>query len=125
MGARIVQQAVDREVAPSHVLLWRLRVADFTRVAAIRVAPVAAEGCDFNGATGLEHDNHTEVSTHRQTARVETQDLLGGGVGGHVIVGGLVAHHQVAHTPAHQVRLKPLGTQAANDFRGSLCHFGF
>src|SRR6516164_947691 len=85
----VVQQAVDGEVAPPHVLLRRLGVADLARVAAVRVTPVAAEGCHFDCATILGHSDHTEVSTHCQAAGVESQDLFRSGISGYVIVGRL------------------------------------
>src|SRR5438132_1510349 len=39
----IIEQAVDCEIAPQHIFFWRLRIANFIRMAAIGVDSIAAK----------------------------------------------------------------------------------
>ena len=123
---RIVEQAVDREVAARGVFLGGAE-GDAVGMAAVAVGGVAAEGGHFHRAGRFrpDHRNHPEGGADGQGAAAAEQraDLIGHGVGGHVIVLGRAAEQLIADAAARPIRLEPRPAQPANHFLGetALC----
>src|SRR5208337_3523878 len=107
---RIVEEAVNGEVASQDVLLRSFCVPDLTRMPPVGVASITAERRHFHVAFLARHNHHTELSPYRQAFRKKPHHLLRHSIGRDVKILWNEAHHQVAHTAAYQERLKTLPT---------------
>src|ERR1051326_7200375 len=96
-------------------------------MAAIAVAEIAAKGGHFDRAALILDGNqhHSELFTNRQGLGKNADYLLRRGIGGDVIIGGLQAKQQIAHTSAYQIALKATLAQLAPDLDGLLFHAPF
>ena len=120
---RIVEKAVDREVAPLGIAfgccegnrLW---------MSAVLVSAVRAEGGYLKFEVILKHDNHAECCPHRYCAGEEALHLLGLGTGGDVDVVSFLAEKHVSHAATGEERLVPGRSQALDQARGSGFHRG-
>lgn len=111
---RVVEKAVDGEVAPLGVLLRR-RERDRRRMAAVDVRVVGAECGDLDLVAVLHDDDDSELRADLDGAREERRDLLRPRAGGHVVVVGRAAHNHVAHAAAGEVGREALLLQAPHD----------
>src|SRR6185437_15452930 len=68
-GLRAHEQPVDREVAPLHILAWRLGVYHTVRMTPIGIAGIRSECRDFDLAIFAPHLNHTELCADRYAVR--------------------------------------------------------
>ncbi len=114
------QQPVDGKVAALNVLLRRLRINHTVRVPAITVAHVRAKRGNFDFETITRNQDHSELRTDRDALREQAYHLFWRGIGGHVVIGGLAAEKQVAHTSAHK---QGLVTVAAERIADRVGHF--
>ena len=123
---RIEEQAVDGEVAARGVLLGGAE-SDAVGMPAVAIGGVTAEGRHLDHACrlGPEHRNHSEGGADGQGAPVAEKlaDLLGHGVGGHVIVLGRAAEELVADAAAGPIGLEAGPAQAANHLGGETALF--
>src|SRR6516162_735239 len=120
---RIEQQRVDGKVAALHVFLRGPRVDDAIGMAAVGIADIGAEGRHFDlrriapiGTLG--HNDHSELRSHSQAGWKELLHILRGGIGGHVVIGGLALEQNIAHTSAHQVGLMAGLTESPTNMVG-------
>jgi hypothetical protein len=72
----------------------------------------------------LEHNDHTELGSHRHGAREELLDFLGPCAGGDVYVVGRLAEKSVAHTTTRKKRLMAGRAKSLNHPRGGGLHGG-
>ena len=123
---RIVEQAVDGEVAARGVFLGRAE-GDAVGMPAVAVGGVAAEGGHFDHAGRLrpDHRNHAEGGADGQRAAAAEQraDLLRRGVGGHVVVLRRAAEQLIADAAAGPIGLEARRAQPANHFGGETALF--
>ncbi len=123
---RIVEQAVDGEVAARGVFLGRAE-GDAVGMAAVAVGGVAAEGGHLDRAGRLrpDHRNHPEGGADGQGAAAAEQlaDLLRRGVGGHVVVLGRAAEQLIADAAAGPIGLEPRPAQPADHLDGETALF--
>ena len=122
----IVEKAVDRKVAARGVFLGRAE-RDAVGMAAVAVGGVAAERGDFDhaGLSGTDHRNHSESGPdgQRATAAEQLADLIGHGVGGHVVVLRRASQELIADAAAGPIRFKPRPAQPADHFHGKTALF--
>ena len=91
-------------------------------MAAVAVGGIAAERRHFHRARRLrpDHGNHPErgADGQRPPAAEQLADLIGHGVGGHVIVLGRASQQLIADAAARPIGLEPGPAQAADHLAG-------
>ncbi len=124
---RVHQQSIDREIAPPHIFLRSIRVNHLVRMPPIGVANVGAKRghldlrahsvAHYLLASVLKHQNHAKFRAHRKAARKKLLHALRPRIRANVIIRRLAPQLQIAHTPAHEIRLMPVRRQRrANPF---------
>ena len=111
---RIVEHAVDREVAPGDILARRAE-PHAVRVAAVGRGRVRPESRDLETALAGEHHHHAELRADRQASRKKPDDLFGARARGDVVVVRLDSHYHVADAAAREVRLMARGAKRLDD----------
>ena len=104
--ARVVEQRVDREVAPKRVFLGRAEsvvVADQQVFGSAGVLGAAAEGRDLDVLWAEEDVHQAEAPPDEPRVAEQLAHLMGMRRGRDVEVLGPPPQHQVAHAAAHQV----------------------
>jgi hypothetical protein len=113
LGAGVVVQRVDREVAPSGVFLLvaedvvAQHAAVLVGVGALGVL-AGAEGGDLDRLRTAHHVHDLEAATDDARAAEGGAHLLGRGAGGDVVVLGRLADQEVAHRAPHDEGLEAL-----------------
>ena len=119
---RVEEHAVDGEVAAQGILAGRGKHHGI-RVPAVAVGDIGAKRGDLDleealRRPGTEHLDDAEAHAHGDGAAEQPADLLGPGVGGHVVILGHPAEQFVAHAAARPQRLETGVAQAANHVDG-------
>ena len=96
---RIVEQAVDGEVAPAGVGL-RVAERDPFRVPAILVIRLGPEGGHLELVAAFDHHHHPELAPDGNRAFEEVLDLFRQGGGDDVVIARLAAQQEIAHAAA-------------------------
>lgn len=140
----VQQHSVDGEVTALYVLARVAGEADFIRMAAVRVADIGAESRDFDKAgvgtrwpfgksrflaallgmtrvrglggfsrLGDQHD--AELGADGVAFRIELHDLIGGGAGSDVEVGGPAVEQEIADASADEISGVALIAEGADD----------
>ncbi len=120
-GLRIVEQAVDRKIAPQCVLLGRAE-NDRVGMAAVAIGRILPEGGHFDraGWPSSEHRNHAErfADGSGPLLAEKRADFGRSRTGCHVIVLGSAPEQLIAHAPAGPVSVVAGGAQALDHFDG-------
>ena len=114
LRGRIVEHAVDREVAPGDILARRAE-PHAVRVAAVGRGRVRPKSGDLEVARAGEHHHHAELRADRQASRKKPDDLFGARARGDVVVVRLDAHDHVADAAAGKVSLMARGAKRLDD----------
>ncbi len=116
-GGRIEEHTIDREVAPRGVDLGRAE-DDRLGMTAVDIRPIAPEGGHLHLLIGLRaaHPDHPKRDPHGDGPVPEhVHDLLGAGVGGHVVVAGRQTELEVPDTTPGPEGLEPSLAKSADD----------
>jgi hypothetical protein len=113
---RVLEEAVDGEVAPPRVVLG-VGELDLAGPPAVFVAPLEAEGGDLDLVAHQPHQRHAERLADELAAAEEPRHDFRGRVGGDVVIGGLASEQPVADAPAGEVRDVARVAQHAHDLR--------
>jgi hypothetical protein len=111
---RVVEQAVDREVAPAGVGL-RIAERDSFRVPPILVIPLRPERRHLELAGAFDHHHHPELAADRDGAFEAALDLFRQGGGDDVIIPRFPAQQEIPHAAADPEGRKSRPLQAADD----------
>ena len=87
-------------------------------MAPIGVTNVRAERRHLDLHSVLDHQNHAEFRAHREAVRKKFLHALRARVRANVVIRRLAAQFQVAHAPAHEIRLMPVMAQGRADMFG-------
>ena len=121
LGDGIVEQRVDREVAADGVLA-RVTETHGAGASPVLVIFFRAESRDLKLVAALQHDDDTELFADGNSVRKERLDLIGRGVGGHVVIMRLAPEQRIAHAAAGPEGFKSGVAQAADDLSGGVTH---
>ena len=113
----IVQEAVDREIAPQHILT-RIGKRDTDRPPPVDVSLIGAKRGHFERVSPVNHQDDTESSAHGLGTRKYSNDLIGPRARGDVVVRRLEPHHHVADAAADEVGFVTPVAEATNDLSG-------
>ena len=121
IGNRVEKETVDGEVAAGRILLGRTE-RDVIGMTAVAIRGVAAEGrnLDLAGAIRTLHEDHPEgrADGPRPPPAERGADLVGHGVGRHVIVFGRFAQQLVTDAASRPVGLETCGAERLDRFDG-------
>src|SRR5437762_9891025 len=91
-------------------------------MAAVAVTYVRAEGSHFDFQCVTRNQDYAELRANRNAFREQFHYLFRLRIGCYVVVGGLAAKQQIAHTSAHKQRLV---TIAAERLANQIGHFAW
>src|SRR5262249_44711787 len=97
MRKRVIQQTIDREISPQHVLL---RVGEYhtARVSTVDIGFIGPKGRDLKWMAPLDYEYNTKLRTNCFGSRKNSCDLVRMRACSNVVVSRLDLHHRVAHT---------------------------
>ena len=91
-------------------------------MAAVAVANIRTEGSHFDFQSVTRNQDYAELRANRNAFREQFHYLFRLRIGCYVVVGGLAAKQQIAHTSAHKQRLV---TIAAERLANQIGHFAW
>ncbi len=101
-------EAVDGEVTTLDVFFRGFGIDDLIGVAAIGVADIGTEGCDFDFEAFLDEENDAELRANADAMWKDAQHFSWSSVGRNVVIGRLATEKDVAHAAADKERLVSL-----------------
>ncbi len=116
---RVVEQAVDREVAARGIRL-RIGKPDRFRTPAILVIRLGTKGGDLKLFVAREHDDDAEFAPDRNGLGKERFDFFGPSRGGDVVIARFAAQQKIAHATADPERGVPGTLERADEVGGKL-----
>ena len=125
IGNGIVIQGIARKIAAQRIfgLAAKGVVTHDAALLVLRDLIATAIGGDFNGFRPRHHMHDAKTATNDAAAFENSPHFFWGRIGGNVKILGRQTHHQVAHTTAHNHRIKTALMQLLHDFLCRIAQF--
>jgi hypothetical protein len=114
------EETVDGEITALDVFFGCLGIDDLIGMTAIGIAEVGAKRGDFDLKGILADEDDAEMGADIEALRKESQDFVGSGIGGDVVIGGFAMEKDVAHAAANEESLVAVALEYVTDRIGEV-----